>query len=303
MRAFALMSVVAFLQLADVFGRAAILYQTGFEFSQGYSTNLDLTGQQGWKGQTAGGNGIVDGWFPGKGQQAYVGFLPPTNGDTGVFEYQPISKALAQAQFSALMAIENSSNTNWDDFYWGVYDPLGQELFSLDFDNYELKVYYHLGGATNRVLSGLKFTNDVVYKVNITMDFSANRWSAKLDNALIVTNAPITTNGATLKLGDVDAVWGIYDPLAPGDNFMLFDDYQVSGTVPSPQLTLLGILNGAPTLRVSSATESQFVLDASTNLVNWLPLKTNVASGGSFDFVDNTAVGLSRRFYRAHWLP
>jgi hypothetical protein len=37
--------------------------------------------------------------------------------------------------------------------------------------------------------------------------------------------------------------------------------------------------------------------------MNWLSLKTNVTTGGSFDFVDNSGGGLPSKFYRARWVP
>ncbi|HZR18621.1 MAG TPA: hypothetical protein VFE51_15115 [Verrucomicrobiae bacterium] len=294
---------LVFLLLGVQSGFSVVLYHTGFEASEGYHTNLDLSGQQLWTGQSGGGNGVVSGWFPGKGQQAYVGFSPPTNGDTGVFVYPPLDKNVSQAQLSVTMMIENSSNTNWDDFYWAAYDQHGQELFTLDFDNYELKLYYHLGGATNRMWSGLKFTNDVIYGLSMALDFDANRWSAVFNGALVATNQPITTNGASLNLGDFDAAWAIYDPDLPGDNFMLFDDYQVSGSVPPPDLNLLGLINGAATLRLTGRDANSFAVEASSSLTGWQPVKTNITSGGSFDYVDTAAQGASPRFYRARWVP
>src|SRR4029079_12084691 len=38
---------------------AALLYQTGFDVSEGYDANLDLVGQNGWVGEGSGGNGIL----------------------------------------------------------------------------------------------------------------------------------------------------------------------------------------------------------------------------------------------------
>jgi len=287
----------------DSLWAAPVLYQTGFESSEGYNTNLDLVGQKGWVGLGSGGNGIVSGWFAGRGQQAYVGFSSPNTNDSSLFIYQPVNKTVPQAQFSVTMQIEDSSNGNWDDFYWSAFNQQGQELFTLDFDNFELKLYYFLGGATNRSWSGLSFSNGVPYQLKVGMDFTANSWNATLNGALVVTNKTLTTNGAALNLGDLDAAW--YIPVAnrPGDNFMIFDDYQVKASIPPPQLKILGVLNGAPTLRVLGLADNRFAMDASTNLTSWLALKTNTTTGGSFDFVDDKATSLNRRFYRVRWVP
>lgn len=284
--------------------RALVVYQTGFEANEGYSTNKDLVGQNGWVKFGSGGNGIVSGFIPGKGQQAYVGFTPPTNGSS-LYVLQPLNLNAPQVQFSVTFAIVDSThpNTNRDDFYWSVFNQQSNHLFTLDFDNQELRVYYYLDDNKDRTWSGLNFTNDGAYQLAIAMDFASNRWSATLNGTLVTNNQPITTVGAPLNLGDIDAAWAIWDPNAPGDNFMVFDDYQVSATVPPPQLQILSITNGVPTLRVSGQPSNPFAVEASTNLTNWVSLKTKITTGGSFTYVDNTSVGLPVRFYRARWAP
>jgi len=282
---------------------AAVLYQTSFESTEGYTTNLDLVGQKGWVGLGSGGNGIATGFFAGKGQQAYVGFTPPRTNDTTLFVYQPINKSVPRAQFAVTLAIIDSSNGNWDDFYWAVFNQQGQQLVTLDFDNFSTNVFYFLEGSTNRTATGVKFSNSIAYQLNMILDYTSNRWSATLGPDLLATNQPITTSGAPLNLGDIDAAWVVYTPAAPGDNFMVFDDYQISASVPQPRLSLLGMVNGSPTLRLTGLTNIQFAIDASTNVVDWLPLKTNITSGGSFDYVDDAGAGLPRRFYRARWVP
>jgi len=282
---------------------AVLLYQTRFELSEGYNTNLDLIGQKGWVGIGSGGNGIVTGFLSGKGQQAYIGFTPPFAGDSSLDIYQPINKNPANAQFTVLMSIFDSTNANYDNFYWVVFNQQGNQLFTLDFDNYELKVYYWLEGATNRIWSGLQFTNGLTYPLNIDINFAMNRWSAVFNRAMIATNQPISTGHSPLNLGDVDAVWGISDANAPGDNFLVFDDYLITASVPPPRLSLLGILNGAATLRVSGQEQASFAIESSPSFASWTPLKTNIVTGGYFDFVDTGAVANARRFYRGRWVP
>lgn len=281
---------------------AMVLYQTGFESSEGYNTNRDLVGQKGWVGAGSGGNGIAAGFFPGKGQQAYLGYKPPLANDTSLFVYQPINKSVPRAQFSVTMAIVDSSNGNWDDFYWSVFNQQGNQLVILDFDNFSTNVYYVLQGATNRTATGVKFSNGVAYQLNVILDYTNNRWSATFGPDLLATNQPITTSGAALNLGDIDAAWVVYGTTA-GDNFMVFDNYQINADLPQPLLSVLAMVNGSPTLHVTGSTGSQFALEASTNVLDWLPLKTNTISGGSFDYVDAAAAGLPRRFYRARLVP
>jgi len=293
------------LALALITGANAsvVIYQTSFEPAEGYNTNADLVGQKGWIGAGSGGNGLVSGRLPGRGFQAYVGFTPPATNDSSLFLYQPINQSLPQVQFSVTMAIIDSTTSNRDDFYWSVFNQQGQSLFTLDFDNYELKLYYYLDNTNGRTWTGLGFTNGGSYPLSLVMDFASNRWSASFNGAPAATNQPISTVGASLNLGDIDAAWAIFDPSAPGDNFMVFDDYRITATVPAPQVALLGRVNGSPTLRVTGLTDNRYALESSTDLFNWLPLQTNVASGGRFDFVDDGPLGVPRRFYRVRWVP
>lgn len=280
-----------------------VLYQTAFERSQGYDTNLDLVGQNGWVGAGSGGNGIVTGFFPGRAQSAYIGFNPPNPGYASLFVYRPLNKNLSQAQFSVTMGVFDSSNNQYDDFYWSVFNQQGQQLFTLDFDNNALRVNYALETSTNWISSGLTFANSAIYALVVNLDFVANRWNATFNGTLVATNQPITTRGSPLNLGDIDAAWVPYDIQAPGDNFMVFDDYKITGVVPSPRLQVLGWVGQAPALRLYGQSNTSFAVDGSTNLVNWTALKTNAVTGGYFDYFDNSAVGLRRRFYRARWVP
>ncbi|HOX56893.1 MAG TPA: hypothetical protein P5205_11895 [Candidatus Paceibacterota bacterium] len=292
-----------------VFNPAALLattvYSTGFEISEGYNSEFTLAGQAGWRGIGSGGNGLVVGEFPGQGQQGYIGFEAPAEGDNYLLVYQPINKTLPYVKFSVMFSIYDSSETNenYDNFFWSVYNQEGDELVSLDFDNYERKVYYYLDSTNSRVATGLEFANGVAYPLNLELDFMSNRWSATFNGALLATNQPITTLGSPLNLGDIDAGWVVFEPSAPGDNYMVFDNYLVTASLPSPQVRLFGLLGGAPVLRLSGIPDLVFAVDASTNLLNWVPLRTNVTMGGYFDCVDDEAIGMPRRFYRARWVP
>ena len=198
------------------------------------------------------------------------------------------------------MSIVDSTSTNRDDFYWSVYNSQNQRLFTVDFFNDDLGIYYALDGTNNFVWTGRTFTNEVDYALVITMNFTKNSWGATLDGAPLVTNRPITTTGAPLNLGDVDAVWVINtDNPTNGDNYMVFDT-----APPAPTLQILGRTgDGQVLLRLLGQSDARFSIDATTNLTQWTALKTNTINDGFFDYVDSSAPAFARRYYRARWAP
>jgi hypothetical protein len=289
---------------------AAVLYSTQFEdFDPAY----ELAGQKGWFKDTPseGGNGLIQN--PDGSQSAYVGLWdlrPPVD---FISLWHPINHTpvLGQApvvKFSVDIKIVDSTttNANWDDFYWSVYNINGDRLFTIDFDNYYLEINYILDGTNEWVYSGAAFTNGVTYKLQLTLDFARNRWSTALAGANILKDLPITTTNAPLTLGDIDAVWLVFDKMKPGDNYMVFDNYQVA-TEPlvarSRVLALGQATNGAFSLRVFGQSGSSYAVESSTNLVNWRPRTTNIVIDTSFDYTDTNPGPPGRRFYRARLVP
>ena len=67
---------------------------------------------------------------------------------------------------------------------------------------------------------------------------------------------------------------------------------------PATPATLIPIasVTGQFALFVSGSTNSQYVVQASTNMIDWVPVQTNTAP---FTFVDSNASLFSQRFYRA----
>jgi hypothetical protein len=309
---------VAFLALQSgerVSAASTNVFFTRFETNEGYNITNDLAGQGPWTRFGSGGNGLVADFFPGEGLQAYVGFAPPEGADDQLVvwptnQINPVALGLPVVKFTALMQIADSENGNYDFFQWRVYNRLGQRLFILDFDNYFTNINYRLDGNANYTNTGVSYSPNTTYAISITMNFASNRWSAMLDNTVLVTNLPITTTNAQRSFGDVDAVWSIYDTNAPGDNFMLFDNYRVTAEsltnppAPASHVEFLGRTSqGWALLRVLGENGSRWSLDATTNFLHWTALRTNTISGGSYDHVDMTAPPFTRRFYRARFVP
>ena len=65
-------------------------------------------------------------------------------------------------------------------------------------------------------------------------------------------------------------------------------------------LVLSASPGGQYNFAVSGDAGQQYVIQASTNLLDWDSLQTNVAP---FQFTDTNAAGFDQRYYRAFYLP
>jgi uncharacterized repeat protein (TIGR01451 family) len=130
-------------------------------------------------------------------------------------------------QFSVMMQIVDSNSGSEDQFWWLLRNAVGHTMFGLEFDNSIKFIDYFLdnGGGPQ---AALPFYNFSIYNLLLLIDFGRNRWDAYLNGTLMVIEQPITTSGAALTLGDIDAVWVVNNSFAPGNNYLLFDNYSVT---------------------------------------------------------------------------
>lgn len=283
------------------------LYSTQFE---NFNPTNDIIGQNQWIGAGEGGNGFVEEFYPGFGLSAYIGFAPPTTNGLLVWRpvnHVPTNRPIVDITLDMAVIDSTTNNNNYDEFRWSVYNIAGQPLFSIVFDNRDFGIYHLLDDAGGQFrYTGWGFDHDTVYTLNIQLNYASNRWNAWLGGAHIITNELITTKGAAQNFGDLDAVW-LRGGANAGDNFMVFDNLLITAdlaSVPAPTLNKpLAIGGGQYLIRVNGTEGVKFAVQASTNLTSWIALKTNVISGGYFDYLDTTAVGLPRRYYRAKWIP
>jgi len=52
-------------------------------------------------------------------------------------------------------------------------------------------------------------------------------------------------------------------------------------------------------LVIENAQNGTYIIEASTDLLNWTPLSTNISDGGLVLFKDTAATNFNYRFYRA----
>ncbi len=300
-----LMLAVALLVFVLPAPASTLIYRTTFEGHEGYDANADLAGQNGWVQFGTGGNGLLNGFIPGAGQSAYIGFLSP-NTDEFLNVWRPVNLApvptnLAVVTFSVTMMVADSNNGRRDDFRWSIYNTNGNRFFTLDFDNSTTGINYGLDDGLGFVATGWQFTRGAVHQLTITLNFRRNRWQAALDGVVLTDPLPLTTKNSPLNLGDIDAVWAVRTPGSAGDNYLVFDNYQISGdpTVGTPSLlSVARQSDGQIRLQVQAEQATRNAIEVSTNLTAWTTVATNSAPDGLFDVVDGAPLTLPRRFYR-----
>jgi hypothetical protein len=312
------------LGIASANAQPTVIYSTGFESSEGFNLDLPLVTQSGWTGAGAdgelqtNGNGIVVDFFGGQGQHAFVGYNPlsGTNDTLNVWRplnFEPVTAGKPVVKFTVSMAIFDSTNGVYDSFRWSVYNNAngGTRLFTIEFDNAFTNINYILDNdaivPTDYSFELADVNENIgIYDLEVTMNFASNQWSAALigqSPVVIVNSQPITTKGSALTLGDIDAVWVYGSINAPGDNFMVFDNYKVTAEASAPlpfQLESLGHLsNDAFLLRLSGEPGRSYAIEATTDFLDWFALKTNTAgTDGTLDFLDTTATNYRHSFYR-----
>jgi hypothetical protein len=295
---------------------ATVLFETHFERSEGYDPGFELIGQNGWTGEGSGGNGLITDPIAGfSGQVAFIGFTPPQGLGKALNVWHPIGlrpvgKDLPVVRFTVAMQIDDSSTNAlfFDDFRWSVYnaDPAGpHRLFTLEFGNDDQMVYYLLDDGVDFQMTNYRFEHQVRYLLTITMNFARNLWTADIGNAVLVNGAPITTTGAELSLGDIDAVWSIRTAGKPGDNFMIFDDYRITAepvsSIPA-MLEPVGVLqNGKFLLRVLGEPGLTYAIEVSADSHEWIEAGRVVAQSpsGIALYEEPFLPGARARFFRA----
>lgn len=298
------------------------LFSTGFEYHEGFEPQWVLGIQNGWldlpvyNGEANFDlipDGVISNRFAGLGQQAWIGgeFITNSVDQVAVWHptrLDPIPSETPIVKFSVLMSIEDLGTANFDFFRWSVYNSETNRLFSLDFDNFDFSIAYQLDDDVFHPVTPIFITNSV-QKLEITMHFSENIWSAWLDGEEIVADAPITTKSQKKTLGEVRALWLPEAPESPGANRMVFDNFSLfAESLPSeslpPSLLALGKLdNGSFAIRLLGDADCRYVIDYSLDSSTWLPIKTNITVDGSFDYVDTAAPVSPTRFFRARLLP
>jgi hypothetical protein len=238
--------------------------------------------------------------------QGYIGLGSLSLLNNSVLLYHPLDFAIDTnnqpvVQFSVLLQINNPLNAYRDSFGWVFRNTAGQQLFSIMFNDGTGQITYGLDDGQGQRRTGSTFSTTAMAQLEITADFSQNEWSATLNGTPLVAGRPITTVGAALTLGDVDAE-AIYSGLLSGLDGMIFDNFTltasprlipeiVSGlqsqTVTSGGTTALSVIaSGAPPLSYQWYYDGQPIVGASDAGL-WLANVAPAASGSYEVVVEN----------------
>lgn len=302
---------LALLAQIGTLAQSTVLYSTGFEAGEGFNRNFTLAQQQGWVSEGSGGNGLLLEAFPGMGQQAYIGFHPPTNMTDFTSVWKPLPVAPLPAgqkvvRFSVAMQIVRSTAGGDDAFRWSAYSAAGSRLFSLDFDTKTTNIDFISSDGKFHSTS-YTFDFDGIYDLVIWMNFQNNHWTALLNDRVIVNSETITPTASDLTLGDIDAVWLITNMNGIGNNYMLFDDYRIAAEA------LASIPGTLEPVNVDAARNFNFVvhgekgfkysIDVTSDFMEWFSLGTYDNPNGTFEFQDTYAKDYPTGFYRLRQVP
>ncbi|HYE33499.1 MAG TPA: hypothetical protein VEH27_18905 [Methylomirabilota bacterium] len=291
-----------------------VIYSTGFEASEGFDRRFTLSDQGGWEGAGTGGNGLLPEAFEGLGQQAFIGFFPPLNTnnvDTTVwrpFGISPLASGYPVLKFNVKMQVLASTTGGKDEFRWSVYGTNNYRLLSIVFDTSTQEIWYITEDDDPKfVYTNYTFEHDGTYDLEIVLNYGRNTWSASLNGTTLVNSHPITaTPSRNLTFSDIAAAWIVANPKAPGDNYMVFDNYSITGqlaTQPRLQVTKYHP-NGEFEFKILGEEGLWYEVQVTSNWVEWFSLGTYKAGvGGVIDFRDTTAPGNPRGYYTVASVP
>jgi hypothetical protein len=291
------------------------LYSTGFEAAEGFDPQFTLAGQpqapgQAWASEGTGGNGLLLEAFEGMGQQAYIGFHPPTDTNDFTSVWKPLDVSLPAGQkivrFSVTMQIVQSTAGGDDAFRWSVYSSGGARLFSLEFDTRTGNIDYILSDGQYRS-AGFTFDFEGLYDLVIWMNFQNNHWTALLNDTVIVNSETIAASTADLSFGDVDAVWLISNMQGVGNNYMLFDNYRITAEALSSIPAVLEPV-GVDAQKnfeffIHGEKDFRYSVEVTSDFVEWFSLGIFDNPNGSFRFQDTFAKDFPTGFYRVRQAP
>jgi len=106
-----------------------------------------------------------------------------------------------------------------------------------------------------------------------------------------------------------NGTWSLYVfDNSPGDSGVIAGGWSLDVTTvqllgSAANLAASAHPDGSFTLTLTGLPGQVYIVDASTNLIDWLPVATNTAVSGTFQYTDPNASSYVRRFFRARSAP
>lgn len=293
-----------------------VLYTTNFsDFPLG---DGQWAGHDGWESShpEPAIHGIVDGFFGDDNRSASIGFNPPNEEPIISTVFRPLNIDPLElnepfVRLSTDVAIADSTNEAYDSFYLSVFNRDAQVLGSVVFDNtIDSFGLWRYDGVEFEDLS-LPFNHGQLYHLDIEIDFANNLWSAHLDDVSIFTDVTFTSSDDNVRrdLGDFAVEWEVSDLNAPGDNWLLIDNWEVTmgetahaepptaETEIVPQISVRR--NGSVRLQWQGQVNTTYIVDKSNNLAQWSETAQVTTDGSAAgNYVDETADNSVQSFYR-----
>jgi Immunoglobulin domain/Fibronectin type III domain len=180
-------------------------------------------------------------------------------------------------------------------FAASTYDGLNQESPLSDELAYAVPVTVT---SQPPVITGMLTANTAIVGQDVTFSITAAgpgpltyQWMFNANNIASATNADLTLNNITITQA---GTYYVIVSNSAGSTNSLPANLKVYSTT-AATLTPAPSVNGRFALSVSGVPDHQYVVQASTNLVDWISMQTNIVP---FTFVDANAGHFQQRFYR-----
>ncbi|HEX3856321.1 MAG TPA: LamG-like jellyroll fold domain-containing protein [Verrucomicrobiae bacterium] len=181
-----------------------------------------------------------------------------------------------------------------------TYDALNQESDFSDEITYTVPVT-----ITNQppTIIEMLTTNTAIVGQNVTFSITATGTGPLTYQWMYYANKIASATNTVLTLNNVTAIQaGTYYVTVSNSAGSTNSSTANLAVYPTTAATLTPAsrVNGQFALSVSGIANYQYVVEASTNLVDWVPVRTNISP---FAFVDSNASQFNQRFYRTYYLP
>jgi len=297
--------------------KAGELYSTDFEdFTVG---DNNWVGTEGWLG-TENENGVsfidITAFNGSLGKTAGLGASQPSTRRISILKPLNHDHTLTGEniiEIESLIAIRDSQNDRYDDFYFSVFNSEGARLAAIRFDNQNSDEPNSQFGiwredGVSQFDTQVNFIHEELYDLFIRINLESNTWSADLGGIPLFTNDPFSSQSeASRNLGIVGYEWQLTSASLAlyGSNFLFVGDLRVTSRDEIAEPVSLAILpspNGVA-LEWQGKGGFSYQVEYSTDLKTWLDdfpnsLLSSGLSSGTITFTDASSPQAQERFYR-----